>query len=64
MREEPVYEQKPVAIGAAWTPLLDPSGTGGAMASPRPVRLWGVRPEAACSLALPLAPPGARLGCS
>jgi redox-sensitive bicupin YhaK (pirin superfamily) len=55
---EPAYEQKPFAIGAGWTPLLDPSGSGsgGAMTIHRPVRLWRSQPAAGASLELPLAP--------
>jgi redox-sensitive bicupin YhaK (pirin superfamily) len=51
---EPAYEQKPFAIGAGWTPLLDPDGEGGAMTIHRPVRLWRARPAAGDSLPLPL----------
>ena len=42
----PAYEQKPFAIGAGWTPLLDPGHHGDAMAIERPVRLWRARPGA------------------
>jgi redox-sensitive bicupin YhaK (pirin superfamily) len=52
----PAYGQKPFAIGSGWTPLLDPSGEGGAMAIHRPVRLWRARPEQGERLELPLAP--------
>lgn len=48
----PAYEQKPFAIGAGWTPLLDPEQTGGAMAIHRPVRLWRARPGAGTTLSL------------
>jgi hypothetical protein len=49
----PGYEQKPFAIGAGWTPLLDPERTGEAMAIQRPVRLW--RAQCAAGASLPLA---------
>ena len=52
----PAYEQKPFAIGAGWTPLLDPSEAAGAMAIHRPVRLWRAQPHPATALELPLAP--------
>jgi hypothetical protein len=48
----PAYEQKPFAIGAGWTPLLDPGHIGGAMAIERPVRLWRARPGADAALSL------------
>ena len=51
----PAYEQKPFAIGADWTPLLDPHRRDGAMAIHRPVRLWRARPSAGDGLALELA---------
>jgi redox-sensitive bicupin YhaK (pirin superfamily) len=51
----PAYEQKPFAIGAGWTPLLDPEGTGGAMAIHRPVRLWRAQPAAGQELPITLA---------
>lgn len=51
----PAYEQKPFAIGAGWTPLLDPAGTDGAMAIHRPVRLWRAQPGAGTSLPINLA---------
>ncbi|CAK6695540.1 pirin family protein [Synechococcus sp. CBW1107] len=50
----PAYEQKPFAIGAGWTLLLDPEGSGGAMAIERPVRLWRARPQPGDRLANPL----------
>jgi redox-sensitive bicupin YhaK (pirin superfamily) len=50
----PAYEQKPFAIGAGWTPLLDPNGAEGAMAIHRPVRLWRARPGAGDRLSLAL----------
>ncbi|MEB3275655.1 MAG: pirin family protein [Cyanobacteriota bacterium] len=56
----PDYEQKPFAIGEAWTPLLDPQQRQGAMAIDRPVRLWRARPVGGCTLSLPLQP--GRLG--
>jgi len=48
----PAYEQKPFAVGTGWSPLLDPSGVGGAMAIHRPVRLWRARPEGGETLSL------------
>jgi hypothetical protein len=51
----PAYEQKPFAIGAGWTPLLDPDRREGAMAIHRPARLWRARPGAGDGLALSLA---------
>lgn len=50
----PDYEQKPFAIGAGWTPLLDPEQIGGAMAIHRPVRLWRSQPQPCQRLELPL----------
>jgi redox-sensitive bicupin YhaK (pirin superfamily) len=50
----PAYDQKMFAIGADWTPLLDPTGTDGTMAIHRPVRLWRARPTAGTTLALAL----------
>ena len=50
----PVYEQRPYAISAAWTALIDPEGQAGAMAIQRPVRLWRARPQAGQTLSLPL----------
>ena len=51
---DPAYEQKPFAIGADWTPLLDPDRREGAMAIHRPVRLWRARPAAGDGVALAL----------
>lgn len=50
----PAYEQKPFAIGPGWTPLLDPAGSGGAMAIHRPVRLWRAQPAAGQELPIRL----------
>ena len=50
----PAYDQKMFAIGADWTPLLDPTGADGTMAIHRPVRLWRARPTAGTTLALAL----------
>jgi redox-sensitive bicupin YhaK (pirin superfamily) len=50
----PSYEQKPFAIGHAWTPLLDPEQGDGAMAIHRAVRLWRAQPKAGASLPLAL----------
>jgi len=52
---QPTYEQRPFAIGASWTPLLDPERRDGAMAIHRPVRLWRAQPPAGHELALDLA---------
>jgi redox-sensitive bicupin YhaK (pirin superfamily) len=52
----PSYEQKPFAVGAGWTPLLDPQQAAGAMAIERPVRLWRGRPRADEALSLAIAP--------
>ena len=54
----PAYEQKPFAIGAGWTPLLDPEQANGAMAIHRPMRLWRAQPQAGERLELPLAASG------
>jgi redox-sensitive bicupin YhaK (pirin superfamily) len=51
----PSYEQKPFAIGADWTRLLDPDRRDGAMAIHRRVRLWRAQPPAGHGLALELA---------
>ncbi|MCS5693472.1 pirin family protein [Cyanobium sp. FGCU-6] len=51
----PAYDQKEFAIGADWTPLLDPAGATGTMAIHRPVRLWRARPSAGSILPVPLA---------
>ena len=51
----PSYEQKPFAIGAGWTPLLDPERRDGALAIARPVRLWRAQPAAGASLPLAIA---------
>ena len=50
----PAYEQKPFAIAADWTPLLEPQRRDGAMAIHRPVRLWRAQPGAGASLRLPV----------
>ena len=50
----PAYEQKPFAIGAGWTPLLDPERRAGAMAIHRPVGLWRAQPRAGTTLPLDL----------
>jgi redox-sensitive bicupin YhaK (pirin superfamily) len=49
----PSYGQKTFAIGAGWTPLVDPDGAAGALAIQRPVRLWRARPPLATALDLP-----------
>jgi redox-sensitive bicupin YhaK (pirin superfamily) len=54
----PAYEQKPFALEAGWTPLLDPERREGAMAIERPVRLWRARPDAGAELVLPIAAGG------
>ncbi|MFO7628267.1 MAG: pirin family protein [Prochlorococcaceae cyanobacterium] len=51
----PAYGQKPFAIGAGWTPLLDPSGADGTMAIHRRARLWRAQPAAGESLSLEIA---------
>jgi redox-sensitive bicupin YhaK (pirin superfamily) len=51
----PAYEQRPFAIGEQWTPLIDPHGSGGAMAIERPVRLWRAQPQPGQRLPLQLA---------
>jgi hypothetical protein len=48
----PAYEQKPFAIGAGWTPMLDPDQGEEAMAIHRPVRLWRGKPGAGDTLSL------------
>ena len=50
--QPPAYGQKPFAIGPSWTPLLDPTAAGGALAIRRPVKLWRAQPEAGRSLEL------------
>jgi redox-sensitive bicupin YhaK (pirin superfamily) len=51
----PAYEQKPFPIGSGWTPLLDPTQAGGAMAIQRPIRLWRAQPTRGTSLSLAIA---------
>jgi hypothetical protein len=51
----PAYEQRPFAIAEQWTPLIDPDGSGGAMAIERPVRLWRAQPQPGQHLPLQLA---------
>jgi redox-sensitive bicupin YhaK (pirin superfamily) len=51
----PAYEQRPFAIAEQWTPLIDPNGSGGAMAIERPVRLWRAQPQPRQRLPLQLA---------
>ena len=50
---QPAYEQKPFAIGEGWTPLIEPSAAGEAMAIERPVRLWRAQPQRQQHLPLP-----------
>ena len=50
--QPPTYGQKTFAIGPDWTPLLDPSGAGGALAIRRPVKLWRAQPGAGSCLEL------------
>ena len=50
----PGYEQKPFAITADWTPLLDPDRHDGAMAIERSVRLWRAQPTVGGELPLKL----------
>jgi redox-sensitive bicupin YhaK (pirin superfamily) len=49
----PSYGQKPFALGAGWTLLIDPEARDGAMAIDRPVRIWRARPQAGDRLPLP-----------
>ena len=53
---EPVYEQQPFAIGAGWTPLIDPAGTSGAMATAGNSRIWRASPQPQEPLPLPTEP--------
>ena len=48
----PSYEQRQVAIGDGWTPLIAPDQTG-VMAIARPVRLWRAQPKSGTTLQLP-----------
>ena len=52
---QPAYEQKPFAIGEGWTPLIEPSASGEAMAIERPVRVWRAQPQRQQPLPLPTA---------
>ena len=49
----PAYAQQPFAIGDDWTPLIDPDGSNGAMATASATRMWRARPQPQQSLALP-----------
>ena len=53
---DPAYEQQPFSIGADWTPLIDPTGTGGAMATAGHSRIWRARPQQQEPLPLPSEP--------
>ena len=53
---DPAYEQQPFSIGADWTPLIDPAGTGGAMATVGNARIWRARPQQQKPLPLPSEP--------
>jgi redox-sensitive bicupin YhaK (pirin superfamily) len=48
----PSYEQRQIAIGDDWTPLIAPDQTG-VMAIARPVRLWRAQPKNGTTLQLP-----------
>ena len=50
---EPSYEQRHIDVGKAWTPLLNPDPSQGAMAIDRPVRLWRAQPKQGQDLTLP-----------
>ena len=50
---EPSYEQRHIEVGKAWTPLLNPDPSQGAMAIDRPVRLWRAQPNQGQDLTLP-----------
>jgi redox-sensitive bicupin YhaK (pirin superfamily) len=50
---EPSYEQRHIDVGKAWTPLLNPDPSQGAMAIDRPVRLWRAQPNQGQELILP-----------
>ena len=50
---DPAYEQQPFSIGADWTPLIDPAGTSGAMATAGNSRIWRARPQQQEPLPLP-----------
>jgi len=50
---QPAYEQKPFEIGDNWTPLIEPSASGEAMAIERPVHLWRAQPQRQQHLPLP-----------
>ena len=50
---EPSYEQRHIDVGKAWTPLLNPDPSQGAMAIDRPVRLWRAQPKQLQDLTLP-----------
>ena len=50
---EPSYEQRHIEVGKAWTPLLNPDPSQGAMAIDRPVRLWRAQPKQVQDLTLP-----------
>jgi redox-sensitive bicupin YhaK (pirin superfamily) len=50
---EPSYEQRHIDVGKAWTPLLNPDPSQGAMAIDRPVRLWRAQPKQGQELILP-----------
>ena len=53
---EPAYEQQPFAIGANWTPLIDPSRTDGAMATASATGMWRAQPQPQQQLLLPSVP--------
>ena len=53
LRIQPPYEQKPIAIGEGWTPLIEPNATGEAMAIERRMRLWRAQLQRQQPLPLP-----------
>ena len=50
---EPYYEQRHIEVGKAWTPLLSPDQSQGAITIDRPVRLWRAQPNQGQELILP-----------
>ena len=51
----PAYEQKAFEISESWTPLIEPSASGEAMAIARPLHLWRAQPQRQQQLPLPTA---------
>ncbi|MFM8524987.1 MAG: pirin family protein [Cyanobacteriota bacterium] len=51
----PRYAQRSITLGAGWTPLVAPAGSGATTLSlSRPIRLWRAQPKAGQALTLPL----------